>query len=122
MAGTWSENWAGTHAEYVRKNAGVKSVMEHRNVEGGEIYCVSLDNGGFEVRRYVGEKLSKKSPFPSGLKAVLAYRALRDELVPNRTKVVAKATKKEAKVAKPKVEKPKVEKKVATTKMPKAKK
>lgn len=95
--GTWSENWKATHAGYVRKNKGVKSVMEHRNVEGGEIYCVGMSGGVFEVRHYVGETLKTKAEYPSGVKAVLAYRELRDKLVPGRKpKATAKpkATKK----------------------------
>jgi hypothetical protein len=98
--GTWSENWKAVHSGYVRKNAGVKSVMEHRTLKDGEIYCVAMNGGTFEVRRYVGAKLEAKESYPSGTKAVLAYRALRDKLVPKKaTKkeaVKKKATKKEA--------------------------
>jgi hypothetical protein len=108
--GTWTENWKATHSSYVKANKEVKDVVEHRRVEKGEIYCVAIENGGFEVRHYEGEKLKAKTAYPSGVKAVLAYRELRDKLVPGRVapkpKVTAKvevapkkATKKGKKVA-----------------------
>lgn len=83
--GTWSENWKATHAPFVKANKDVKAVMEHRNLENGEIYCVALNKGGFEVRQYVDGKIKSKAGYPSGMKAVLAYRELRDKLVPSRT-------------------------------------
>lgn len=107
---SWTENWKGTHANYVKRNKDVKSVVEHRHVDRGEIYTVALEGGGFEVRQYVNGNLHKKSSYPSGVKAVLAYRKLRDELVPNRNaKPTPKATPKASKpkAAAPKKGKPK---------------
>jgi len=102
--GTWTENWAATHSSYVKANKEVKSVVEHRRIGKGEIYCVAIASGGFEVRHYEGEKLKVKTVYPSGVKAVLAYRELRDKLVPGRvaTKVTAKVevAPKKAKVTK----------------------
>ena len=118
--GTWSENWKATHAGYVHKTKGVKSVMEHRNVEKGEIYCVAMNGGGFEVRHYEGETLKANVAYPSGVKALMAYRGLRDKLVPNRKsaktemkttpkKAAPKKAKAKRKAAKPKAEVVKVE-------------
>jgi len=90
--GTWTENWKATHSNYVKANKEVKDVVEHRRVEKGEIYCVALEGGGFEVRHYEGEKLKAKTAYPSGVKAVLAYRELRDKLVPGRKPSKPKAT------------------------------
>jgi len=82
--GTWSENWKATHSNFVRANKEVRDVLEHRKVEKGELYCVAIEGGGFEVRHYEGEKLKTKVAYPSGMKAVIAYRELRDKLVPGR--------------------------------------
>jgi hypothetical protein len=129
--GTWTENWKATHSSYVKANKEVKNVVEHRRVEKGEIYCVAIENGGFEVRHYEGEKLKAKTAYPSGVKAVLAYRELRDKLVPGRVapkpkvtakvevapkKATKKATKKKAtkkKATKRKVAKKATKRKVA---------
>jgi poly(3-hydroxybutyrate) depolymerase len=80
----WTENWKAAHANYVKRSKDVERVLEHRNVDRGEIYCVGLSGGGFQTRYYVNGNLHKKVDYPSGVKAVMAYRALRDELVPNR--------------------------------------
>jgi len=93
----WTENWNAAHAPFVKANKDVKGVLEHRNVEGGEIYCVTLAGEGFEVRHYEGGKLKVKTAYPSGTKAILAYRELRDRLVPKKVakpKLKAKAAKK----------------------------
>jgi len=99
---SWSENWKATHSTYVKANKGVKSVLEHRNVEKGEIYCVAMAAGGFEVRHYEGDVLKTSPSFPSGVKAILAYRELRDKLVPNREAVKKVVAKPKPKVAKAK--------------------
>jgi len=82
----WTTKWKAKHANFVKGEKTVKSVLEHRYVENGEIYALSMNGGGFEVRHYEGGKLKKSTKFPKGTAAIKAYRELRDNLVPNRAK------------------------------------
>ncbi|MCG2695446.1 hypothetical protein L6248_00745, partial [Candidatus Parcubacteria bacterium] len=61
---SWTEYWNAKNADYLKRHMEIKAVLEHRNVDGGEIYAVSLrDNGGFEVRYYQSNNLCKKSSY-----------------------------------------------------------
>lgn len=89
----WTEKWRATHANFVKREKGVKSVLEHRFVDQGEIYLVAMSVGGFELRHYKDGKVKSATPFAKGTLALDAYRNLRNELVPNRTAKVAEEVK-----------------------------
>lgn len=89
----WTEYWNAKNADYLARHPEVKDVLEHRNIDGGEIYAVALKgDDGFEVRYYVAGVIFRQMSFSSRSEAIAAYRALRDELVHGRSLVKASKT------------------------------
>ena len=97
----WTENWTASNSSFVNKNKDVEKVLERRRVTiknaPGYIYTVRLVNGSFEVRTYANGSLVKKTGYPTGVKAVFAYRILRDTLVKKTAKTPAKTPAKKGK-------------------------
>jgi len=92
----WTEGWAASNSSFVNKNKDIEKVVERRRVTvrnaPGYIYVVRLTSGLYEVRTYVNGSIIRKVVYPSGTKAVLAYRELRDKLVLATKKAAEKKT------------------------------
>jgi len=84
---TFTDSWNEKFQEFVDGEKDVARVMEHRTIdENTEIYCLVMEDKSYQLRLYSKGKGKVISKHEKSVEVLEAYRELRDELRPVKTK------------------------------------